>query len=326
MKKSFLFLMFVCCFAKNYAQKIMLPDSLKAVGFYTELVMSKPVNDCRVEFGNNIIVFLHNIKGTYFFASNKNTNTTIRNTIGQHVERNGSLEFVISSRPTFPKDKIKYYINSFKDSNSIHYAFYINNTGTNEWKYLGKLISNDTLYPNFIGLNKRRKDKTSNLQNTWIQYEGKGWKAIDTVANKIAPSFRPFRNIDSAAQHNKELKFINDSLKNTATLHNGLYYQMLQIGTGEPLQVTDTVTIHYKGWNFATNQIFDQTETKPATFPLQRLIPGWQIGMPLCKVGGKIRLFIPSPLAYGIRNLNAIITPNATLVFDIEVLSTKPKL
>ncbi len=327
MKKYILFLLFVCCFAKNYGQKIMLPDSLKAVGFYTELIMQKKVNAVRVNFGLNAFAFNLNIKGTYFFAfSKKNPIQSIRNTKGQHIERNGALEYVISSSKfSVLLEKTKFFISIFKDSIYTHKAFYINIDNNNQWKYIGKVISNDTIYPNFIALKKHRKDKTSILQNTWIQYAGKGWKAIDTVANKIAPSFRPFRNIDSALQMTKELKFINDSLKNTANLHNGLYYQMLQTGTGKQVQATDTVTIHYKGWNFATNQIFDQTEKEPATFPLQRLIPGWQIGMPLCKVGGKIRLYIPSPFAYGIRNLNAIITPNATLVFDIEVVDTKEK-
>jgi FKBP-type peptidyl-prolyl cis-trans isomerase len=56
---------------------------------------------------------------------------------------------------------------------------------------------------------------------------------------------------------------------------------------------------------------------------LKRLIKGWQIGLPLCRVGGAIRLIIPSALAYSIRDRGMKIPPNQVLVFDIEVLGTK---
>ena len=69
--------------------------------------------------------------------------------------------------------------------------------------------------------------------------------------------------------------------------------------------------------------MFDQTKDKPAIFPLKRLIKGWQIGLTMCKVGGKIRLIIPSAIAYSIRSRSSKIPPNSVLVFDIEVLSAK---
>jgi FKBP-type peptidyl-prolyl cis-trans isomerase len=69
--------------------------------------------------------------------------------------------------------------------------------------------------------------------------------------------------------------------------------------------------------------VFDQTNDKPATFPLNRLIKGWQIGLPACKVGGKIHLVIPSSLAYSIRTRSPKIPPNSVLVFDIEVVEVK---
>jgi FKBP-type peptidyl-prolyl cis-trans isomerase FklB len=64
----------------------------------------------------------------------------------------------------------------------------------------------------------------------------------------------------------------------------------------------------------------------PATFPLNNLIKGWQIGLSLCKVGGKIRLIIPSGLAYSIRNRATEIPPNSILVFDITVLDVKKQM
>ena len=62
---------------------------------------------------------------------------------------------------------------------------------------------------------------------------------------------------------------------------------------------------------------------KPATFPLKRLIMGWQIGVPLCKIGGKIKIIIPSNLAYSIRTRAAKIPPNSILVFEIEVVDAR---
>jgi FKBP-type peptidyl-prolyl cis-trans isomerase len=84
--------------------------------------------------------------------------------------------------------------------------------------------------------------------------------------------------------------------------------------------------VHYKGSLFNDGSIFDQTKQKPATFPLERLIKGWQIGLSHCRVGGKMRLYICSGSAYGIRTRSANIPPNSILVFDVEVLDAKEKV
>ena len=87
--------------------------------------------------------------------------------------------------------------------------------------------------------------------------------------------------------------------------------------------MTDTVTVHYKGSLLTDGSIFDQTKDNPATFPLRRLIRGWQLALPKCRVGGKVRVIIPSAQAYGIRTRSKDIPPNKVLVFDIEVLLQK---
>jgi len=74
---------------------------------------------------------------------------------------------------------------------------------------------------------------------------------------------------------------------------------------------------------FSDGTVFDQAKDKPATFPLKRLIRGWQIAAPLVKVGGKIKIVIPSGLAYSIRTRAAKIPPNSILVFEIEVVDAK---
>lgn len=102
-----------------------------------------------------------------------------------------------------------------------------------------------------------------------------------------------------------------------------VYYHILQQGTGDFVSVTDTVTVHYKGSLFTDGSIFDQTRDNPATFPLRRLIRGWQLALPKCRVGGKVRVIIPSAQAYGIRTRSKDIPPNKVLIFDIEVVATK---
>lgn len=100
--------------------------------------------------------------------------------------------------------------------------------------------------------------------------------------------------------------------------NNGVFYKVLSAGTGAKITLDDTLVVQYKG-SLLNGFVFDQTKDKPATFPLKRLIRGWQYALPGNNVGSKVRLLIPSRLAYGIRNLGDI-PPNSILVFDIEVL------
>ena len=135
------------------------------------------------------------------------------------------------------------------------------------------------------------------------------------------------KNADSAAQAIKDkdtiiAAVVRKQIDTTASV-NGVYYQLLKEGQGEFVKVTDTVSVFYKGTLLKDGSIFDQTKGKPAVFPLNRLIKGWQIGLPACKVGGSIRLYIPSGLAYSIRSMNAAIPVNSIMVFDIDVVAAK---
>lgn len=104
---------------------------------------------------------------------------------------------------------------------------------------------------------------------------------------------------------------------------SGLVYQELSPGTGAQPKATDTVTVHYTG-TLADGTVFDSSITRgePSSFPLNGVIDGWTEGIPLMKVGGKARLVIPSDLAYGVKGRPGI-PPNATLVFEIELLAIK---
>lgn len=142
-----------------------------------------------------------------------------------------------------------------------------------------------------------------------------------------APVIDYTKDADSLAQASKDLVEIAEAVKagkiDTTGSIESVYYHILSQGTGEYVSVTDTVTVHYKGSLLSDGSIFDQTRDKPATFPLRRLIRGWQLALPKCRVGGKVRVIIPSAQAYGIRTRSKDIPPNSILVFDIEVLESK---
>ncbi len=92
-------------------------------------------------------------------------------------------------------------------------------------------------------------------------------------------------------------------------------------GTGETPAADSIVTVHYTGW-LEDGCLFDSSQFTggPAEFSLESVIPGWQEGIASMKVGGQRRLRIPSDLAYGPIGFPGAIPPNATLVFDVELL------
>jgi FKBP-type peptidyl-prolyl cis-trans isomerase len=134
------------------------------------------------------------------------------------------------------------------------------------------------------------------------------------------------KNADSTAQAIRDREEIMAAIRkgqDTTGSIDGIYYKILRQGTGEQVRPADTVTILYKGTLLKDGTVFDETKDKPATFPLKRLIRGWQLVLPMCKVGGSVRIIIPSGQSYGMRARTKIIVPNSVLVFDIDVIGTK---
>lgn len=113
----------------------------------------------------------------------------------------------------------------------------------------------------------------------------------------------------------------NAKKEGVTTTASGLQYEVLAQGEGKsPASETSTVKVHYKG-TLLDGTEFDSSYSRgePATFPLNRVIPGWTEGVQLMKEGSKYRFTIPSNLAYGERATGNI-TPNSTLIFDVELL------
>jgi len=114
--------------------------------------------------------------------------------------------------------------------------------------------------------------------------------------------------------------------KDTLTTASGLRYILVSQGTGVKAEAGKTVDVHYTGY-LMDGKIFDSSIERgdPISFPLgqKMVIPGWEEGIALMKVGDKIRLIIPSDLGYGANGAGGVIPPNATLVFDVELMNVK---
>lgn len=108
------------------------------------------------------------------------------------------------------------------------------------------------------------------------------------------------------------------------TTPSGLVYQSLKEGTGDAPKATDTVKVHYKG-TLLDGKEFDSSYKRgePTEFPLNRVIPCWTEGVQRMKPGGKARLTCPPTIAYGERGAGGVIPPNATLNFEVELLSVR---
>ncbi len=108
----------------------------------------------------------------------------------------------------------------------------------------------------------------------------------------------------------------------TETLPSGVKIVHTQAGNGPFPKASDAVTVHYRG-TLADGKEFDSSYKRgaPATFPLNRVVPCWTEGMQKIKVGGKATLTCPPATAYGERGAGSAVPPNATLTFEVELLS-----
>jgi FKBP-type peptidyl-prolyl cis-trans isomerase FkpA len=124
--------------------------------------------------------------------------------------------------------------------------------------------------------------------------------------------------------------FICASLKgvfmSTTTTASGLVIEEIKMGEGDEALAGQMVSVHYTGWLTNGNK-FDSSvdRNEPFDFPLGRghVIRGWDEGVAGMKVGGKRKLTIPPDLGYGARGAGGVIPPNATLVFDVELLAVR---
>lgn len=135
------------------------------------------------------------------------------------------------------------------------------------------------------------------------------------------------KKAEAAAREAGE-KFLEENKKNekVQVTASGLQYIVEKEGEGAQPSAEDEVTVHYTG-KLTDGTVFDSSVNRgePATFPLNRVIPGWTEGVQLMKEGAKYTFFIPSDLAYGPQGVPNAIPPHSTLIFEVELLKVVKK-
>ena len=178
----------------------------------------------------------------------------------------------------------------------------------------------------------------SNLMNSGLQQlDVQSFvKAFTEIMNNTTPSMSPreanqviqdyfskqqdemlSRNLDAGRAFLEE----NGKKEQVISLPSGLQYEVLVEGNGAMPKATDKVKCHYHG-TLLNGTVFDSSVERgqPAVFGVNQVIKGWVEALQLMSVGAKWRLFIPSDLAYGEQGAGGSIEPNATLIFDVELL------
>ena len=131
---------------------------------------------------------------------------------------------------------------------------------------------------------------------------------------------------DANKKAGQEFLAENGKRDGVVTTASGLQYEVLTEGNGVQPGPDDVVTVHYTG-KLIDGTVFDSSVERgePATFGVMQVIPGWVEALQLMKAGSTWRLYIPSDLAYGPRGAGGVIGPNATLIFDVELLGVEGK-
>lgn len=155
-------------------------------------------------------------------------------------------------------------------------------------------------------------------------FDGKESKLSPEEANKLIQEYLQELTEKKAAEIKAVgQKFLEENRKNEKVQEtaSGLQYIVEKEGTGAQPTASDEVTVHYTG-KLLDGTVFDSSVSRgePATFPLNRVIPGWTEGVQLMKEGAKYTFFIPSDLAYGPQGVPNAIPPHSTLIFDVELI------
>jgi FKBP-type peptidyl-prolyl cis-trans isomerase len=194
--------------------------------------------------------------------------------------------------------------------------------GTN----IGRNIKRDELELDLDALTAGIKDAVTGNQSRLSDEEAKA--AMDKFEKEMQAK-QEKSDADKGGKNTTEgNEFLakNAKREGVVTTASGLQYEVLKKGVGPKPKATDTVKVHYHG-TLIDGKVFDSSVERgqPATFGVSQVIPGWVEAIQLMPVGSKWKLFIPSKLAYGERGFGEDIGPNATLIFEVELLGIEKK-
>lgn len=167
-------------------------------------------------------------------------------------------------------------------------------------------------------------------------YAGNDWKVTQEEMVQILSEFqqelqqKQMEMQQKAASDNMAAgkAFLDENAKKEGVkvTESGLQYKEITPGTGNKPTATDKVKVHYSG-TLIDGTVFDSSieRGEPVVFGVNQVIPGWSEAIQLMNEGAKYQVFIPSDLAYGPRGAGQAIGPNATLIFDIELIKVNPE-
>ena len=162
-------------------------------------------------------------------------------------------------------------------------------------------------------------DKIESLEIVRVGDEAEKWNAIEAFR-----TFEGSREKRLAEEKEKAEAALEKLAAGFDKTESGLRYKMIQKGNGVKAEKGKTVSVHYKG-QLENGQVFDSSyqRNQPIDFTLGagQVISGWDEGISLLQVGDKARFVIPAHLGYGSRGAGGVIPPNATLIFDVELVN-----
>lgn len=142
----------------------------------------------------------------------------------------------------------------------------------------------------------------------------------------LAAELIPNPTTQSEKDKNVIINYVMDNGIEVQSTSTGIYYQLIEEGTGALAKWGDWVTVNYKGYTL-DGQVFDSSykKGKPIEFYIGNMIAGWNEGLELLRPGGKALFLIPSALGYGEKGFRKAIPPNTVLAFEVELLAVTQK-
>ena len=181
-----------------------------------------------------------------------------------------------------------------------------------------------TLSSNLIQSGVKNIDAAQFLAGLQDVFTGNKLRISMEQASQVLQDFMLAQGEEESRKNLEEgLLFLSNNLEKEGVVETetGLQYKILQQGTGDFPTIEDEVKCHYHG-TLIDNTVFDSSVERgqPAIFPVNGVISGWTEALQMMREGAKWRLFIPFNLAYGEEGAGGLIGPNATLIFDVELL------